>query len=94
MLTCIVYMQQQKGGPAEWKEGKLLPEGWDNMDPPKKIYELYTGKRGLLFWASKLSYASLFVLGGAWVLFRFVGPALGLYKLANDISAPGPLDGG
>ena len=80
-------------GAADWKEGKLLPEGWDKMDPPQKAYELYTGKRGLLFWASKLSYASLFILGGAWVLFRFVGPALGLYKLANDITSPGPLDG-
>ncbi|KAK9853350.1 hypothetical protein WJX84_004131 [Apatococcus fuscideae] len=65
--------QPEKGGPAEWKEGKWLPEGWDKMDPPQKVYEIYTGKRGLLFWASKLSYASLFILGAAGLLDNLFG---------------------
>ncbi len=86
-----MQVQAEKGGLAEWKEGKLFPEGWDKMDPPQQVYELYTGKRGFLFWANKLSYASLFVIAGAWVLFRFIGPALGLYKLANDIGTPSNL---
>lgn len=73
---------------AAWKEGQLLPEGWEQMDVFEKVTELYLGQRGVLFWANKVAYASVFVLGGAWVLFRFVGPALGLYKLQGDMSPP------
>lgn len=73
---------------AEWKEGKLFPEDWEQMDPFEKVTELYLGQRGVLFWANKVAYASVFVLGGAWVLFRFVGPALGLYKLQGDLTPP------
>jgi len=52
------------------------------LPPP---IELYMGQRGFLFWANK---AALWSVGGllvGWALFRFVGPALGLYKLANDL---------
>lgn len=73
---------------AEWKEGKLFPEGWEQMDAFDKITELYLGQRGLLFWANKVAYASVFVIIGAWILFRFVGPALGLYKLDGDFAPP------
>jgi len=76
------------GGLAEWKEGQLFPEGWEDMDPLQKITELYLGKRGFLFWSTKLSLAGVIALAGAWVLFRFVGPAVGLYQLANDLSTP------
>jgi hypothetical protein len=58
------------------------------MDPFTKATQLYMGKRGFLFWAvesAKYSVGSLIV---GWALFRFVGPALGLYKLANDLSNP------
>lgn len=68
---------------APWKEGKLIPEGWEAMSLPQKISELYLGRRGLLFWANKIAFASVFVVVGGWVVFRFVGPALGLYKLAG-----------
>lgn len=76
------------GGVAEWKEGQLFPEGWEEMDPMQKAYELYVGKRGFLFWANK---AALWSVGGlvvGWAIFRFVGPALGLYQLQNDLSTP------
>jgi len=73
---------------AEWKEGQLFPEGWDNMDPLEKMNELYLGQRGFLFWSTKLATNGVVVLGVAWVLFRIVGPALGLYKLADDINTP------
>ena len=73
---------------AEWKEGELFPEGWDNMDPLQKINELYLGQRGFLFWSTKLATGGVVVLGVAWVLFRIVGPALGLYQLADDINTP------
>ncbi|GAB5356463.1 hypothetical protein AAMO2058_000291800 [Amorphochlora amoebiformis] len=71
------------GEMAPWEEGELFPEGWDEMDLGTKATNLYMGKRGFLFWVNK---ASLWVAGGVavgWVVFRFVGPGLGLYKLAN-----------
>lgn len=68
---------------AEWKEGQLFPEGWENMNTFEKFYNAYAGKRGLLFWANKAAYASVFILIGAWIVFRFIGPALGLYKVAD-----------
>ena len=76
------------GGLAEWKEGELFPEGWDQMNPFQKVAELYVGKRGFLFWSAKLALNGVIALAAAWALFRFVGPALGLYQLANDINTP------
>ena len=76
------------GGLAEWPEGQLLPNGWDDMDFGQRAVELYTGKRGLLFWFNKAAYASIFIILGGWVIFRFVLPALGLYSLTNDLSTP------
>jgi len=73
----------RKGEMAPWEEGQLFPEGFEEMDINTKISNLYMGKRGLLFWLNKIS---LFVAGGVivgWIFFRFVGPSLGLYKLAN-----------
>lgn len=58
------------------------------MDAFEKATELYMGQRGALFWANKLAFAGAWVLGGAWVLFRVVGPALGLYKLSGDLTVP------
>lgn len=75
-------------GWAEWKEGSPLPEGWENMNNFQKAGELWSGKRGALFWANQVAWVALFVIGGAWVLFRFVGPATGLYKLTNDLLSP------
>ncbi|PNW83392.1 hypothetical protein CHLRE_05g245102v5 [Chlamydomonas reinhardtii] len=73
---------------AAWSEGQLFPEGWERMDLGTKLTELYLGRRGVLFWANKAAYASVFVLLGGWIAFRFVGPALGLYKLAGEFAPP------
>lgn len=75
-------------GTAEWKEGQLFPEGWEDMDPLQKVTELYLGKRGFLFWSTKLALGGVVFLVVAWIAFRFLGPALGLYQLVNDISTP------
>uniref|UniRef100_A0A383VJ08 Uncharacterized protein n=1 Tax=Tetradesmus obliquus TaxID=3088 RepID=A0A383VJ08_TETOB len=80
--------EQVDASRAEWKEGKLFPEGWEQMPLPDKVAELYLGQRGMLFWANKAAWASVWVVGGAWVLFRFIGPALGLYKLQGDLLGP------
>ncbi|MEW5307471.1 MAG: hypothetical protein WDW38_008717 [Sanguina aurantia] len=68
---------------ADWKEGALLPTDWDKMSWFVRINELYVGKRGLLFWANKSAYASVFIMIALWFAFRFIGPNLGLYKLAD-----------
>jgi hypothetical protein len=73
---------------AEWKEGQLFPVGWEEMPLSQKLSELYLGRRGVLFWANQLAWISVWVLGGAWILFRVVGPALGLYKLQGDLMMP------
>lgn len=73
---------------AEWREGQLFPEGWEDMSPFKKASELWMGKRGAIFWANKLAWSSVFIVGGAWFLFRVVGPILGLYTLKNDLLSP------
>lgn len=54
------------------------------MDPLEKATELYVGERGFLYWANQAAWYSVIGLGVGWVLFRFVGPALGLYQLVND----------
>ena len=70
---------------ADWKEGKALPEGWDKLDVGQKAYELYAGKRGLLFWMNRIALWSVGGIIVAWILFRFVGPSLGLYELKSTL---------
>lgn len=60
---------------------------WEAMTMGEKAVEVYVGEKGLLFWLNKIAYALIFVIAGGWILFRFVGPALGLYQLD---SAPLP----
>ena len=71
-----------------WPEGQLFPRGWDKMGVPEKAWQLWAGERGFLFWSNKLALGAITVLAVAWVLFRFVGPALGLYTLTNDLLSP------
>ena len=73
---------------AEWKEGSLLPEGWEEMNPLEKVTELYLGERGFLYWSTQLAIGGVVLLIVAWIGFRFIGPALGLYQLANDLNTP------
>ncbi|KAJ0966972.1 hypothetical protein J5N97_023889 [Dioscorea zingiberensis] len=54
---------------------------WESMTLGEKAVELYVGEKGLLFWLNKFAYASIFMVIGGWILFRFVGPSLGLYQL-------------
>jgi hypothetical protein len=68
---------------AEWKEGQLFPEGWERMEWPQRLSELYLGRRGFLFWMNQLAWGAAISLGVAWVLFR-LGGAVGLYQLQSD----------
>lgn len=64
------------------------PKDWESMNLTEKATELYIGEKGLLFWLNKLAYASIFLVIGGWILFRFVGPALNLYQLDAPPLAP------
>ena len=79
-------------GTAEWREGPLLPDGFDEMPLPRKIGELYAGRRGLPFWLNQAAWYFAIGVGVGWVLFRFILPGFRLYKLANGLTdAPPPL---
>lgn len=52
-----------------------------------QVAELYTGKRGLLFWMGKLTYALIFIVIGGWIVFRFVLPGLGVLELQNGLDS-------
>ncbi|TYJ47435.1 hypothetical protein E1A91_A02G189500v1 [Gossypium mustelinum] len=65
-----------------------VPKKWEEMSMAEKALDLYVGEKGLLFWLNKFAYASIFIVIGAWILFRFVGPALNLYQLDSPPLAP------
>ncbi|CAN4083418.1 unnamed protein product [Withania somnifera] len=62
-------------------KAKPPPKDWESMSMTEKAIELYMGEKGLLFWLNKFAYASIFIIIGGWILFRFAGPALDLYQL-------------
>ncbi|XP_010244099.1 PREDICTED: uncharacterized protein LOC104588009 [Nelumbo nucifera] len=64
------------------------PKDWELMTITEKAVELYMGEKGLLFWLNKFAYASIFIIIGGWILFRFVGPSLGLYQLDSSPLPP------
>ncbi|KAK9284400.1 hypothetical protein L1049_023571 [Liquidambar formosana] len=75
-------LQQQDGGSAGIpKKAQAPPKDWEAMSLTEKAMELYVGEKGALFWLNKFAYASIFIMIGAWILFRFVGPSLNLYQL-------------
>mmetsp|Transcript_3934 Transcript_3934/g.11450 ORF Transcript_3934/g.11450 Transcript_3934/m.11450 type:complete len:209 (-) Transcript_3934:510-1136(-) len=69
-----------------WREGQLFPDGWKEMGVLERGWQLWAGERGFQFWSAKLAFQACIGLVGGWILFRFVGPALGLYQLANSLS--------
>ncbi|XP_004509355.1 uncharacterized protein [Cicer arietinum] len=68
---------------------KAAPKKWEEMSLTEKAIELYVGEKGALFWLNKFAYASIFIMIGAWILFRFVGPALDIYQLDSPLLSPG-----
>lgn len=81
----VVVVPKKKPAPAASSspvpKKKVGRKGWEEMSLGEKAVDLYVGEKGLLFWLNKIAYASIFIMVGAWVLFRFVGPSLGLYQL-------------
>ncbi|CAJ1942373.1 unnamed protein product [Sphenostylis stenocarpa] len=64
------------------------PKKWEEMSLGEKAVELYVGEKGALFWLNKFAYASIFIMIGGWILFRFVGPAFNLYQLDGPPLSP------
>lgn len=69
--------------------GKMTAKkNWEEMSLSEKAVELYMGEKGFLFWVNKFAYASIFIIIGGWILFRFVGPSLNLYQLDSPPLSP------
>ncbi|KAF5182256.1 transmembrane protein [Thalictrum thalictroides] len=64
------------------------PKDWESMTIGEKAVELYVGEKGALYWLNKFAYASIYIVIGGWILFRFVGPSLGLYQLDTPPLSP------
>ncbi|CAL5197505.1 unnamed protein product [Lathyrus oleraceus] len=64
------------------------PKKWEEMSFQEKAMELYVGEKGALFWLNKFAYASIYIMIGAWIVFRFVGPALNIYQLDAPVLTP------
>ncbi|OAY77392.1 hypothetical protein ACMD2_10262 [Ananas comosus] len=79
---------KQRKAAAEAPPSPPPKKEWDAMTLGEKAVELYVGEKGLLFWLNKFAYASIFIVIGGWVLFRFVGPSLGLYQLDSAPLSP------
>lgn len=88
IISNRVCPMQVAAGKGRWREGQLFPQGWEDMGVFEKGWQLWAGERGFLFWSNKLALGAIVVLAVAWILFRFVGPALGLYTLTNDLLSP------
>lgn len=67
---------------------KAPAKAWDDMSFAEKAWELYVGEKGALFWLNKLAYASIYLIIGGWIVFRFIGPALGWYELDSPLLPP------
>ncbi|GER37354.1 ATP synthase subunit alpha [Striga asiatica] len=80
--------KQQQKEQEQQQLDKMARKDWDSMSLAEKAIELYVGEKGLLFWLNKFAYASIFIVIGGWIVFRFVGPALNLYQLDTPPLSP------
>lgn len=80
--------EEEGGGDRTAQKKAAVVKNWDSMSLGEKALELYVGEKGMLFWLNKFAYASIFIVIGGWILFRFVGPSLNLYQLDTPPLAP------
>jgi hypothetical protein len=57
------------------------PDAWEKMDPLKKLWVVWSGEKGVMYWMNQGSLYGAGFMAFCWVCFRFVGPILGLYEL-------------
>lgn len=84
--------QQRDGNKDDRRLAKAeqapVQKKWEDMNVAEKAMALYMGEKGLLFWLNKFAYASIFIVIGGWIFFRFVGPSLNLYQLDSPPLSP------
>ncbi|XP_078446237.1 uncharacterized protein LOC144715199 [Wolffia australiana] len=80
--------RKEDGGAAAAPPRPAPAKSWEEMTLGEKAVELYVGEKGALYWLNKFAYASIFILIGGWIVFRFVGPSLGLYQLDGAPLSP------
>uniref|UniRef100_A0A803LEJ1 Uncharacterized protein n=1 Tax=Chenopodium quinoa TaxID=63459 RepID=A0A803LEJ1_CHEQI len=78
----------QESGEVPMMKAVADKKKWEEMSLSEKAIELYMGEKGFLFWVNKFAYASIFIIIGGWILFRFVGPSLNLYQLDTPPLSP------
>ncbi|KAG8660017.1 hypothetical protein MANES_02G103801v8 [Manihot esculenta] len=80
--------RKQSAEPVKAQAVPNPPKKWEDMSLAEKALEVYVGEKGMLFWLNKFAYASIFIVIGGWILFRFVGPSLNLYQLDTPPLSP------
>jgi hypothetical protein len=81
--------QAESGGPQAAPAKPKPTEKWDGMSLAEKAWSLYIDpEKGILFWLNKLAYGAIFAIIGGWIIFRFIGPALGWYELDAPLLSP------
>mmetsp|Transcript_28733 Transcript_28733/g.39707 ORF Transcript_28733/g.39707 Transcript_28733/m.39707 type:complete len:206 (-) Transcript_28733:184-801(-) len=68
--------------PNEFKQ----PDGWGDMGGPEKLWNVWASEGGMLENMNKLATGLCVFMGLCWILFRFVGPILGLYELEEGFN--------
>ena len=64
--------------PGMWETD---PAAWDAKGGLEKAWMAWSGEPGFMFWMNKGALWGSGVLAFVWILFRVVGPAIGLYQL-------------
>ena len=66
------------GSLAAWEQD---PAAWEETPAMERAWTVWTGEKGWMYWMNQASLYGAGALAFFWVLFRFIGPAIGLYTL-------------
>jgi len=69
------------GANGQYAMWEADPAAWEETPAGERAWTVWTGEKGWMYW---MNQASLYGAGGLaffWVVFRFIGPAIGLYTL-------------
>lgn len=70
------------GGDASSLYAKApTPAEWEALSGTEKIWNIWAREKGILWYINQSAYYSVGILIVAWIVFRFIGPATGLYTL-------------
>lgn len=60
----------------------------EEMSSAERLIDWWLGETGGLYWLNKLSWGAIIFTVVAWILFRFIGPQIGLYQLEDNLLGP------